>query len=89
MSDSRYIFICEIENFDIDDYVAHLGWNGRNLNYLKIYTQSGSSLFYLHDEIKDRMFAFRAAFPEELKSVKEFNVVVTTYRKVRAGDENT
>nr|WP_295931997.1 hypothetical protein [uncultured Dyadobacter sp.] len=56
MAASNYIFVGEIEHFDIDDYVAHLGWIGRGVNYLKIYTQPGTSLFCLHDEIQDRMY---------------------------------
>jgi hypothetical protein len=34
------------------------------------------------------MYAFRAALPEELKSVEEFNCVIAAYRKVHTGDED-
>lgn len=81
MSDSRYTFICEIENFDVDDYVAHLGWNARNLNFFKIYTQCGSSLFYLHDEIRDRMYAFGVADPDKLTNVEAFECVVKVFEE--------
>lgn len=80
MSDPRYTFICEIEHFDVDDYVAHLGWNSRKVNYLKIYTQPGSLLFYLHDETQDRMYAFKVADPDKLNSMEEFECVVRLFK---------
>ena len=83
MSEPCYTFICEIEHFDIDDYVAHLGWNARNLNFFKIYTRPGSILFYLHDEIQDRMYGFEAADPEKLNSSEALKGVARAFQDQR------
>jgi hypothetical protein len=80
MAASGYTFIREIESFDIDDYLAHLGWNSPKINHMKIYTQPGSSLFYLHDEIQDRMYAFEAADPGQLNSMEAFERVVKVFQ---------
>lgn len=80
MAASDYSFIAQVDNFDIDDYLAHLGWNAPTINYLKIYTRVGSPFFYLHDEIQDRLYEFCAADAKTLCSKEEFQCVVEAYR---------
>lgn len=83
MSASNYTFTGEIDNFDVDDYIAHLGWNSPRINHKKIYTQAGSSCFYLHDEIQDRMYAFEAADTDKLNSTEAFEGVVSAFQDQR------
>jgi hypothetical protein len=81
MCASSYTFTGEVDGFDIDDYIGHLGWNGPKLNTLKIYTQAGSPCFYLHDEVHDRLYAFTAAEPERLNTTQELEHVVMLFRE--------
>jgi hypothetical protein len=79
MSLYGYTFIKEIEKFNIDSYVPHLGWLKPRIMTLKIYSRSGSLSFYLHDEITDRLFEFSADDPKKLKSSEEYEKVVRVY----------
>jgi len=79
MVTGKYHFIREIESFSLDSYVPHLGWIGADIKIMKIYSKVGSLNFYLHDEIRDRLFEFVAAEPRSLKSSEEYKSVVEAY----------
>lgn len=81
MSTSDYTFTGQVENFDINDYIAHLGWRAAKINDLKIYTLPGSSSYYLHDEVIDRLFEFDTVYPEKLHSEQEYECVVKAYKE--------
>lgn len=74
-----YHFIREIESFNTDSYIAHLGWVASSITTFKIYSKFGSPFFYLHDEVQDRLFEFSAEDPKKLKSKEEYDNVVRAY----------
>ncbi|MCF2496123.1 hypothetical protein [Dyadobacter chenhuakuii] len=72
-------FIREIEKFNPDLYIAHLGWVAMGITTIKIYSKFNSMLFYLHDEVQDRLFEFSAEDPKKLKSAEEYKKVIQAY----------
>jgi hypothetical protein len=79
MALEEYRFIKEIEKFNTDSYIAHLGWVTSSITTLKIYSKFDSPLFYLHDEVQDRLFEFSAEDPTKLKSKEEYDKAVKAY----------
>ncbi|MCF0065589.1 hypothetical protein MUK70_10935 [Dyadobacter chenwenxiniae] len=75
-----YQFIREIDKFKLDSYNAHLGWISPYITTIKIYSCPKSTLFYLYDEVQDRLFEFSADDPKILKSAEEYNKVLHAYR---------
>lgn len=76
---NKYHFIGEIENFSLDSYVPHLGWIGADITTIKIYSKVDSLNFFLHDEIRDRLFEVTTPEPQRLKSSDEYRKVVEAY----------
>ncbi|MCF0043638.1 hypothetical protein LXM24_26265 [Dyadobacter sp. CY399] len=74
-----YHFTREIERFNTDSYIAHLGWVATNITTFKIYSKFDSPYFYLHDEVQDRLFEFLAGDPKNLKSKEEYDEVIAAF----------
>ncbi len=46
----------EIADFDLDDYIPHMGWLGDKP--FKIYSKEGTESYYLYEEQNHRLFEF-------------------------------
>ncbi len=79
MSLYGYRFIKEVEKFNLDIYIPHLGWIGAKVKTLKIYTRDGSTSFFLHDETREKMYEFSAVDPKRLKDSEEYEKVIRAY----------
>jgi len=79
MSLYGYTFLAEVEDFDIEDYIEYMDWLSAAGRHIRIYIKEGSISFYLHDELKDRLFQFSALDPSKLKTKEAFEDVVKTY----------
>ncbi len=79
MSLYGYTFLAEVEDFDIEDYIAYMDWPSAAGPHIKIYIKEGSLFFYLHDELKDRLFQFSAINPSKLKTKEAFEDVIKAY----------
>ncbi|MCF0061336.1 hypothetical protein MUK70_19035 [Dyadobacter chenwenxiniae] len=78
-----YHFIREIEKFNTDSYIPHLGWIATTITTLKIYSRFDSPFFYLHDEVQDRLSEFLTEDPKKLKSKQEYDKVMKAYHIFR------
>lgn len=79
MSLYGYTFLAEVEDFDIEDYIEYMDWPSAAGRHIRIYIKEGSIFFYLHDELKDRLFQFSALDPSKLKTKEASEDVVKTY----------
>lgn len=76
----------EVAPFRLDDYIPHIGWIAVTPTILKIYRRENSKNYFLHDELRDRLFEF--AFKDELlRDRSEYEKVVSEYNKLRLGFE--
>lgn len=77
-----YHLIREINDFDLLDFDAHLGWISSELLSKRIYTRQSSKHFFLHDENSNRLFEFTAARPESLNSTEKYWEVIHYFKSI-------
>lgn len=63
MCASSYTFTGEADSFDIDDFIAHLGWNGPKFNTFKIHHQE--HILFLSDIDENDALQFNAKKPQQ------------------------
>lgn len=74
-----YTFIKEVENFNLDIFIPHLGWIGAKITQFKIYTRYGTLSYYLHDERLGKMYEFMARPGRRVDNKEEYENVAKAY----------
>ncbi|SDF61278.1 hypothetical protein SAMN04487996_111274 [Dyadobacter soli] len=78
--EQAYLIIGEVHDFEISDYIPHLGWISSQYLIRKIYTEASSHNFFLHDEQANRLFEFSAFEPSSLNSTESYQEVINLFK---------
>lgn len=72
-----YQFIREVKAFNLDHFMAYMGWIG-NKPY-KIYTREDPLLFFVYDEYTGRLFEFKLRDTGSLNKATIYDCLIKAY----------